>query len=105
VDYFEIIPNCMYKCFMLPFPFFCIGCCMSQTTKMEFDNIGRVVTLKTYCGYCCCCQTERRIPYNGLKAIDRRIVPGVRINNQGAFKVWLVWVDGELPLTADLMMR
>ena len=33
IETFEIVPQCYHKAFMLPFPFFCMGCCMSQTTK------------------------------------------------------------------------
>ena len=55
-EYYEITPSCMYKCFMMPFPFFCIGCCLSQTTKFYLDNNNRTLTLASYCGYCCCCK-------------------------------------------------
>jgi hypothetical protein len=104
VDYFEITPSCMYKCFMMPFPFLCIGCCLSQSTKMKFDNTQRILTLKTYCGYCCCCSEERIIPYHEVQSLDARPNPHVTINRRTAYNVWLVWQTGQIELTASMVL-
>ncbi len=56
---FELTPGCMYICFMLPFPFFCLGCCLSKTAKFRFDNNSHMLSLVTYCGFCACCAAQR----------------------------------------------
>jgi hypothetical protein len=105
MEYYEITPNCFYKLFMCPFPCFCAGCCISQSTKMEFDNSQRVLIIRTYCGYCCCFAQEQRIPYHEVQTLDARLDAHMRINHQPAFKVWLVWQSGQLELSAGIVLQ
>lgn len=94
----------MSICFMMPFPFFCIGCCISQTTKFNFDNNNRSLIVKTYCGYCCCLASTLNIPYDEILNVDVRLRPGVRINHRPAYKVWLLHRKGEIELSGSILM-
>jgi hypothetical protein len=88
---------------MMPFPFFCIGCCLSQTAKFRFDNNSRVMSIKSYCGFCCCCSNSKEIPYDDITNLDIRLIPGCRINHQPAYKVFLLYKEGEIELTGGVV--
>jgi len=64
----EFTPSCSEIVFMLPFPFFCMGCssCMSMTSKLIFNNMSQILTLQTNPGYCFCCRTTFKIPYENI---------------------------------------
>lgn len=96
VETFELTPNCMSICFMMPFPFFCIGCCLSQSVKFMFDNTNRILNIKSYCGYCLCCGDKAEIPYHEIIDLDIRIQPGCYVNHQQAVKVLLLYQRGEI---------
>lgn len=89
---------------MLPFPFFCIGCCLSQSSKFQFDNNNRILHLKTYCGYCACCSSNLDVPYDEIVGLDVRIQPGYYINRQPAYKVHLLSKKGEAELTGGMVL-
>ena len=88
---------------MLPFPFFCIGCCTSQTTKLNFNNSTHILTVKEYCGYCLCCASNAVIDYANIYGVEIRPEYGTYINHQQAFRVFLMYKDGEIPLSGKVM--
>ena len=57
-------------CFMMPFPFFCMGCWMSSTVWLTFDTNARTLHVKSCPGYCYCCSTERLLSYSDIGNID-----------------------------------
>lgn len=81
LETFELTPNCMSICFMLPFPFFCLGCCTSQTAKFRFDNNNRILHIKSYCGYCFWFGDKIDIPYDDIVDVDARMMPGCYVND------------------------
>ena len=63
-------PAWPYICFMMPFPFFCMGCWMSSTVWLTFDTNARTLHVKSCPGYCYCCSTERLLSYSDIGNID-----------------------------------
>eukprot|EP00756_Hemistasia_phaeocysticola_P051659 Hpha_TRINITY_DN26833_c0_g1::TRINITY_DN26833_c0_g1_i1::g.17276::m.17276 len=90
----EYGPPCWMCPFFMPFPFFCLGCCLTQTTKAVFDDTASTITLTTYCGKCCCCAETRIIPYDTVGNVALGAT-NVRINRLSAYEIVLVLRDGE----------
>ena len=63
-------PAWPYIIFMMPFPFFCMGCWMSSTVRLTFDTYARTLHVKSCPGYCYCCSTERLLSYSDIGNID-----------------------------------
>ena len=66
----KVEPAWPYIIFMMPFPFFCMGCCMSSTVWLTFDTNARTLHVKSCPGYCYCCSTERLLSYSDIGNID-----------------------------------
>eukprot|EP01039_Chlorochromonas_danica_P010095 gene10094-11175_t len=47
----HVMPNCMETFLMLPFPFFCLGCCFSYTTDLLFDDDPQLVHIRYSWGH------------------------------------------------------
>jgi len=56
---------CFAYVFMLPFPFFCLGCCIFGASDFSFDDNERVLYAKTWRGVFSCGE-PRRIPYTDI---------------------------------------
>ena len=64
-------PAWPYICFMMPFPFFCMGYWMSSTVWLTFDTNVRTLHVKSCPGYCYCCSTERALlSYSDIGNVD-----------------------------------
>lgn len=62
MEHYEITPPCYHMLFMLPFPCFMMGCCLSLSAYFDFNNQTRILELRTYCGHCSCCAKTESIP-------------------------------------------
>eukprot|EP00760_Papus_ankaliazontas_P039222 PhM_4_TR9517/c1_g3_i1/m.98326 len=98
-------PTCLDKCFMLPFPFLGIGCCMSRTTVLTFDDDAECVVMKSNPGYLFCLRKTTEIAYKDVGNIAAQHVSGVQINDQPAYRVVLLDRSANVHrLTGDMMM-
>lgn len=56
--------------FMMPFPFLCMGCCMFNASKIEFDDTTNQAHVKAWnggcCGHCGLCHRSWVGPYNDI---------------------------------------
>jgi hypothetical protein len=58
---------CWAYVFMIPFPFFCMGCCLFGGSSATFDDTTLEVTAKRWKGVFSCCPKEQRvIPYRSI---------------------------------------
>ena len=62
-EHYSITPSCLDIILMLPFPFFCSGCCVSKTTRLIFDKTTHLIHITTYHGYCCCCYDTYQVQF------------------------------------------
>lgn len=94
-------PDCFNTLFML----FCgIGCCLSRSTDLLFDDASQSLSITTCPGYCCCCRSHYDVGYTGIANVTIAHVPGVRINKQPAFRLELHTTEGEeIPITEPKM--
>jgi len=76
------LPSLAYL-FMLPFPFFCMGCCLFRQSKLVFDENTRLIKVTVRKG-ACPCSTQKTFSYNdiGNVAVVRTTVriDGVRMH-------------------------
>jgi len=87
-------PDCMMKCFMIPFPFLCIGCCMSESSNLVFDDRKQQVSVNSYSGYCWCCGQGRDIRYDEIANVVAKS-SNMRINNRPAYSVCFLLRSGD----------
>jgi hypothetical protein len=52
---------CYAYLFMIPFPFFCLGCCIFGASSITFDDTTLEVTAKRWKGVFSCCPKEQRV--------------------------------------------
>jgi len=90
----RIRPDPIMRLFMCPFPFMCIGCCLSESSNIDFDDVTETVSVNTYCGYCFCCAGTRVLPYGGIGNITMK-ASNLSINGQQAYKLCFVLKNGE----------
>ena len=74
---------------MCPVPFFFVGCCISQTTKMQFNNTERKLSITTYSGHLCCSAETEEIAYDDVLGVYSKRDPNCYVNRQPAFVVYL----------------
>jgi hypothetical protein len=48
---FRGTPGCPEIMFYMPFPFFCMGCCMFNASDLTFDDNTRTLTAETWTGH------------------------------------------------------
>ena len=88
---------------MCPFPFLCIGCCLSRTTILNFYPSEKLLNVKTHCGYCFCYATKLDIPYETIKSIEYRS-QCCFMNSKATFALVLLLSEGEVELTGNLFL-
>ena len=86
----EYRPDCMMKCFMCPFPFFFMGCCMSRSTDLDFDDYKKILRIASCPGYCFCCANTVDIPYSDIANVAAVHCPNVKINRQSTYKFCII---------------
>ena len=97
-------PGAMMMCFMCPFPFLCLGCCLSSTINTLFSDKTQTVEVDSYPGLCVCLAQKKRIAFNDIGNVLAKRGSMV-VNGQYTFTVALQTKHGEqVPLTnADTM--
>ena len=79
-----------YCPFMMPFPFFCMGCAMSSYRKLVFNDTTKTITVTGYPGYCVCLNKERAvIPYSSLLSMQP-VATSLRINEVRVYNTRMV---------------
>lgn len=58
---------CMAYAFMLPFPFFCFGCCMYGASNIEINRKTRIVTITSWKGVFTSCKKVREVPFDDIQ--------------------------------------
>ena len=84
---------------MLPFPFFCAGCCVSKNTQMTFDVSKQMLNLRTYYGYCCCFSKDYSINFEDIVGVMVDMQQGCIVGDEPACKVILVLKVSLIALT------
>lgn len=87
-------PSCDDVVFMLPFPFFCLGCWLSNTADAVFDDTTKTATLQGYPGYCCCLKSVKTIPYSNIANVAL-VRTNMTKNKVSTYKLTLLMRDGE----------
>ena len=86
----EYRPDCWMKCLMCPFPFLFMGCCLSRSTDLDFDDYKKIVRITSRPGYCFCCSNSVDIPYSDIANVAAIHCPHVRINKQTTYKICII---------------
>eukprot|EP00656_Telonema_subtile_P045498 TRINITY_DN51747_c0_g1_i1.p1 TRINITY_DN51747_c0_g1~~TRINITY_DN51747_c0_g1_i1.p1 ORF type:complete len:217 (-),score=28.80 TRINITY_DN51747_c0_g1_i1:286-936(-) len=86
-------PECFWCPFFLPFPFFCMGCCLSRTTITTWNDSTQTVSIIKYCGYCCCCAKTVTANYADLTGVGTQM-SNMKINGVRAREVTLEFRAG-----------
>jgi len=83
--------GCMPHCFMLPFPFFCLGCCLFRSSELQLDDATQTLTWRSWPGYCCCdcCTREAQAPYANVRGLQSIINWNLQINNMPTRDLYL----------------
>ena len=82
-------PDCMMVCFMCPF-FLGIGCCLSKSTDLDFDDYKKTVRIASCPGFCFCYMDTVDIPYSDIANVAAIHCPHVRINKQTTYKICII---------------
>ena len=80
--------------FMLPFPFLCVGCCISQTLHIVFDDTTRTVSISHYPGFCFPFQKKTVLEYSVIANVGYRGTR-MRANRVQMYEPVLVTLKGE----------
>ena len=86
----EYRPSCADKLFMCPFPFLFLGCCLSQSTDLDFDDYKKTLRIASCPGYFFCCSNSVDILYSDIANVAAVPCPGTRINHQPAYKFCII---------------
>lgn len=57
---------CYAYIFMLPFPFFCMGCCMFKASYISFDMERKTFTSRVWSGVFQACAEEKVVPFSAI---------------------------------------
>jgi len=52
-------PGCVSICFMIPYPFFCGGCCYAVSCDLIFDDSSQTFNITSWPGFLCCFAKSR----------------------------------------------
>ena len=82
--------------FMMPFPFLCMGCCMFNASKLEFDDTTKQAHVKAWSGGCCGhCGLRHRSwvgPYNDI-IIFQQEVTNMQVNKRNQYTIKMKVID------------
>ena len=89
-------PSCMMRLFYLPFPFLCMGCCLSSSADLDFDDRTSTVSIARWPGDCFCCMSATTVvAYAHVANVVARST-NMRINKQSAYKIAIALRDGQV---------
>ena len=90
----DVQPDCMMTLFMLPFPFLCLGCCLSTSNHLVFDDNSQTFSGTTYPGYCCFpgFKTKVLVEYANIGNVGYRQT-SMQINDQYQFEPVIITKD------------
>ncbi len=94
--FLDIYPSCSDTIFMLPFPFFCMGCCMSSTVHLTMDYQERSLSYSEASGHFYifpCCRRECRYSFDDIQRVGY-ISTGVKVNKILMYKPVITLSDG-----------
>lgn len=90
----ESRPGCLSIIFMLPYPFFCGGCCYSVSSNIVFNDSTQTFNIETWPGYLWCFVKSRsHVEYSqiGNVALEESCC---QQNNRSVFFPLIVLKDG-----------
>ena len=87
-------PSCFDIVFMLPVPFLCVGCCISKTVHVVFDDTIQIVNITQYPGFCFPLKTNTLLEYSMIANVAYRRT-NLKVNNEQMFEPVLVTHKGE----------
>ena len=92
-------PSCLETVSMLPFPFFCLGCFISRTADIVFDDETKSVTFSGNPGYLFCLKKSETISYDSIGNVAL-VLGSYTINDVKTFELTLLLKDGRrIPMT------
>lgn len=94
----HITPGCLFALLMLPYPFFCMGCCLSVTADLVFEDRSQTLLITTAWGYTGCfpgCKTKLSFSYDDVGNVGF-ISMNMRIRQSAQYRPVLVMKDGRL---------
>lgn len=89
----DVDTSALQAVFMLPFPFFCLGCWLSETSAVVFDDATRTVTAEGYPGYCFFLKSKNQFNYDAIANVAL-VRTNIRKNNVATFRMALLLRDG-----------
>ncbi len=90
--FIDVYPDCTANVFMLPFPFFCLGCFISSTVHITMDYQEKSLSVSEASGHCYifpCCRKEGRYTFNDIERVGY-ISTGIKENNILLYKPVIV---------------
>ncbi len=82
-------PGFFWTVFMLPFPFCCIGCCISESTHLLFDDEAEQLRVRSFPGYCWCCDEHFSVPYSHVQNVRLEMDPSCRMNKKPSVRMFI----------------
>lgn len=80
---------------MLPFPFLCLGCCMSNTADVVFDDSSKTATISGYPGYCFPMKSTTTVLYNDIANVAL-VKTNITKNKMRTYRLSLLLRDGKM---------
>jgi hypothetical protein len=87
----------MMRTFYLPFPFFCMGCCLASSIDVELDDKKRVVRVTAWPGDCFLCYRRSEFAYTDVANVAL-LSSNVSINHRSAYYSAFFFRNGDPPL-------
>jgi len=102
IVHLKLRPSAHMTMLMCPFPFFCLGCCLSASRDIIIDERRQTLEMTSYCGYCCCLKSEpEAYTYQDVANICLIRKPGVYMNRRATYQIAFVMRDGKRVFLSD----
>ena len=92
---------CFAYLFMLPFPFFCMGCCLFKASYISFDMERQTMTSRVWSGVFQACASERVVPFSAIANVAT-CSTSTRVNGIAQRTWFIVLRSGELVKTGSM---